>query len=371
MRILHLISSKGLFGAERVVIELSKGLKKKDCHPVVGVLRNSHNPHTEVIEEARANNVESIIFPCNGKFDMKVVSKIKQYVIKEKIDIVHCHGYKSNIYGLLSSWKRVPIVATNHNWLTSRLRLKIYCYLDSLWIRLFNRIVAVSEQIASDMMKYGVPSRKIEIIDNGIDLERFNVDTSAINVRRELGLDYNHRVIGAIGHLGYEKGYHYLLKAAGAIVHKEEAVKFLIVGDGILRSNLGELVAELGIKDSIIFAGYRNDIPEILSVMDIFVISSIKEGLPMVLLEAMASAKPVIATKVGAIPKVIQHGKTGILVNPRDVSALTREIRLLLNDCQKARELGLNGYNYVKNALSADVMAQKYLSIYTSLVVRH
>ena len=369
MRILHLISSKGLYGAERVVIELSKGLKKiKDCRPIIGVINNTYNSHVEMIDEANESQVESVVFPCSSQFDFKTILLIRKYVKANNIDLIHCHGYKSNFYGLFASGSGVRTISTNHNWLTSHWKLKIYCFLDSLWMRYFNEIVAVSDEVKKDMMRYKVPRRKIHIIDNGIDPDRFDLTDSGEAVRREFDLDRSVNVIGIIGNLGYEKGHQYLLMAAKEIVEIEKAVKILIIGGGSLRTHLENETARLGLSNNVIFAGYRKDIPDIISALDIFVIPSVKEGLPMVLLEAMAAKKPVVASKVGAIPKVILDDSLGILVEPGNVSQLTQAILSLINDVDKAKQTGLNGYNRVKEFFSSDVMAGNYYSLYKEIL---
>ncbi len=370
MRILHLISSKGLYGAERVVIELSKGLLRAGCRPVVGVIMNEYNPHAEVAEEARANGIEAFEFPCRSQFDLRLAVSIRDFVREKAIDVIHCHGYKSNFYGLFASVKNIPAVTTNHNWLRSHWRLKVYCFLDSLWIRYFGRIVAVSEGVKEDMLKFRVPEERIVVIDNGIDLDRFDREVSDEGVRKEFGLDGSIRVVGTIGSLGHEKGHLYLLRAARDIVRADESVRFLIVGDGPLREELTAEAAELGIEDKVVFTGYRKDIPELLSVMDVFVLPSVKEGLPMVLLEAMASKRPVIATRVGAVPKVVIHNKTGVLIDSGSPRELEISIRDLIGNGDKALQLGMNAYEAVKERFSAAAMAGRYASLYNDLLHR-
>jgi len=368
MRILHLISSRGLFGAERVVIELSKGLKLlHNCRPIVGVINSTQNPHIEVAEEARNSGIDTVIFQSGGKFDLKTISSIRRLIKRDRIDLIHCHGYKSNLYGLLASSCKIPTVATNHNWLTPYMRLKIYCFLDSLWIRYFDRIVAVSEEIKEVMLKKRILQDKIRVIENGIDLCRFNNEISTENIKRELSLNGNIKVIGTIGYLRHEKGLDYLLKAAKGIIKINESVKFLIVGDGPLRKYLENETINLGIQNSVIFTGYRKDIPEVLSVMDVFVLPSIQEGLPMVLLEAMAVKKPVVASKVGDVPKVIQDNKNGILVEPRNVLELEYAITDLINDQLKARNLAHEGYAKVKRDFSSESMCRKYFNLYREI----
>jgi len=371
MRILHLISSNGLLGAERVVVELSKGLSLFDnCYPIVGVLRNSRNPHTEVVEEAKSDNLGTVIFRCRGKLDPKTIIQIKKFLREDKIDVLHCHGYKSNFYGLLGSRNLIPAVTTNHNWLTSHWKLKLYCLFDSLWIRRFERIVAVSEEIKRDMMKYRVPEEKIEVIDNGIDIKRFNRQIPIENLIRGFSIGENVTVVGTIGSLIPEKGHIFLLKAAKELLNVRKDFKFLFVGDGPLRKTLENEARNLGIERDVIFTGQRSDIPELLSMMDIFVLPSVKEGLPMVVLEAMASKKPIIATRVGAMEKIITDNESGILIKACDIKGLKDSILGLTTDRTKGVQLSQMAFDRVKNEFSSKVMAERYMALYEELITR-
>ncbi len=368
MRILHLISSSGLFGAERVAIELSKVLIRHGYHPIIGVLKNTHNPHTEVTDEAKENSIDHAVFPCRSQFDRKLISSLREFIKTNHVDLVHCHGYKSNFYGILASRNMVPAVTTNHNWLRPNWRLKVYCLIDSLLIRYFNRIIAVSDEVKEEMLAVGVPEEKIRVIYNGIDLDRFKDQCSSEKIRKELGLDGNDRIVGTIGSFTEAKGYDYLLKAAKEIIDARKAVKFLIVGDGPLNGHLRNTARGLGIQDNVIFTGYRKDIPELLSVMDMYVLSSVREGLPMVLLEAMAAGKPVIASKVGAVPKVIIDNESGVLITPGDAGEMKKAVLDLLSDDSRSKRLGLAGQKRLKENFSSDVMAGKYMSVYGELV---
>lgn len=368
MRILNLISSVGLFGAERVAIELSKSLKKTyHCEPILGVIRNIYNPHEEILEEAKSNDILYTVFSCRSQLDLKLAFSIREFIKKNRVDIIHCHGYKSNFYGLLASKGQVPSVTTNHNWLTAHWRLKTYCILDSLWIRFFDRIVAVSNEVKRDMLRYKIPEDKIRVIDNGIALERFEKLAETKNMKNQLGFEEKIRIIGTIGNLGTEKGHIYLLEAAKQILDVVKDLKFLIIGDGRLRKQLEEKSEELGIKKHVIFTGQRKDIPELLMAMDIFVLPSIKEGLPIALLEAMAAKRPVIATRVGAIPKVIENKNTGILVEPKDVTGLRDAIMNLLNDPGRMNLFAREGFNRVCINFSSDEMGKNYLKLYNEL----
>jgi len=369
MRILHLISSVGLFGAERVAIELSKSLKRTyHCEPILGVIRNIYNPHEEILEEAKSNDILYTVFSCRNQLDLKLAFSIREFIKKNRVDIIHCHGYKSNFYGLLASKGQVPSVTTNHNWLTAHWKLKTYCLLDSLWIRFFDRIVAVSNEVKRDMLRYKIPEDKIRVIDNGIAIERFEKLVETKNMKNQLGFEEKIRIIGTIGNLGTEKGHIYLLEAAKQILDVVKDLKFLIIGDGRLRKPLEEKSEELGIKKHVIFTGQRKDIPELLMAMDIFVLPSIKEGLPIALLEAMAAKRPVIATRVGAIPKVIENKDIGVLVEPKDIKGLRDAIMNLLNDPGRMNLLARKGFDRVCMDFSSDEMGKNYLKLYNELI---
>jgi glycosyltransferase involved in cell wall biosynthesis len=367
MKILHLISSRGLYGAERVTLDLCKGLKRKGYESIIGVIRNSHNPHVEVADEARKNAIDSVVFPCKAQLDVRLIFRIRGYAEKKHISLMHCHGYKSNFYGLLANPKDVPIVATNHNWLTSHWRLRVYRRFDSLLMRYFAGIVAVSEGVREEMLRCGVPKEKMRVIDNGIDLTRFNDTVSPTEIREEFGIKKGVTVIGTVGNLGAEKGHVYLLQAAKEIVNKVDSVVFIIVGDGPLRRYLESEASALGIGENVIFTGFRKDIPNLLSTMDIFVLPSIIEGLPMVLLEAMAAKKAVVATRVGAISKVVNDWN-GILVEPRDVAGLQNGVLRLLESEENRQKYASAGYDTVRAHFSSERMSSKYIDLYNELL---
>ncbi len=176
------------------------------------------------------------------------------------------------------------------------------------------------------------------------------------------------RVVGVIGSLSKEKGHIYLLKSFKEVVEKFPNLKLLIVGDGYLGEDLKNKVREWSIEDHVIFTGTRKDIPQILSLIDVFVLPSLKEGLPMALLEAMASKKPIIATHVGAVPKVIENNESGILIKPKDITGFKNALIDLLKNKDKAELLATNAYKTVASKFSSKIMAQKYINLYKEIV---
>ncbi|MCP4369045.1 MAG: glycosyltransferase family 4 protein, partial [Deltaproteobacteria bacterium] len=367
MRILHLTDGEKIYGSGRVILELSKAFKKVySCHSVIGVINRSSNSPIEILEEARANGLAVVNFSNPGKLNFKLLYLIKKFISDNNITLLHCHGYKSNFYGLIAAKKKIPIVTTNHNWLKSHWKLKFYCFIDALLIRYFDRIVAVSGEIKEDMVRYRIPEKKISVIDNGIDLDRFKKPVSDTDIKEEFGLK-DEVIVGTIGSLGVEKGHIFLLMAARKVVDKNKNVKFLIVGEGYLRNQLEAKALSLGIRDNVIFAGYRCDIPELISAMDIFVLPSIKEGLPMVILEAMAANKPVIASNIGAVPKIIKHHESGILIEPGNINDLSNAIIEIIAESNKMLKMSQAGNIRIKEKFSSEIMAERYMNLYKDL----
>lgn len=366
-RVLHLISSSGFLGAENVVLELSKESIKAGYWVTIGIIENRNNLHMELSDRSVEEGIKVQIFPCRGRFDRRTISSIRSFVNSKQPNILHSHGYKSNFYALTANRGKIPWIVTNHLWKKTTFALKVYAYLDSLFIRHADRVVAVSDEIRSEMVNDGIPPQKITIIDNGVDMERFALNRNE-EIRKSFGFNGNSKVIGTIASMTPEKGHTYLLEAMRQVIDKCPECRFMIVGDGSQRQFLEEKTSHLGLTGKVLFTGSRKDVPEILSMLDIFVLPSLKEGLPMALLEAMAAGVPVIATRVGAVPKVVIHGKTGLLVEKGDVNGLITAITQFLKDRKMSVRLSMKGYEKVKSEFSSNVMTLKYLDIYRKLL---
>jgi glycosyltransferase involved in cell wall biosynthesis len=367
VKVLQLISSGGFFGAENVMLQLASELAiKGQYYPVAGVIENLGNPHIEVAEKCREQGIETAVFPCRGKFDRKTIAQIRKFIKKNEIGIIHSHGYKSNLYSFFASLGlSTNLVATCHNWLGDDSKMKLYASLDRFILRRFNNIIAVSEPVKKRVIDSGVPFRKVGIVQNGISLDRFDPMQRTNNVRSALGISDDRIVIGSVGRLSAEKGHGNLLSISNDIVEKHPKCVFLIVGDGILKQDLQR---EYDFP-FVIFTGARNDVHELYRCMDIFVLPSLTEGLPMVLLEAMASKLPIIASNVGAIPTVIKNGSSGLLVEPGDTESLKKSLLYLLENPEKAKKLGQKANQTVNENFSSSKMADEYTNIYNKLSI--
>ena len=369
--VLHLCSSAGLFGAESVILALAREMQQSEWNPVVGVMRNRHNPHVELAEEAEKQGIATALFPCRGRFDPRAILAIRRYLTGNGVRILHTHGYKSNLYGLLATaHTRVGRVTTCHNWTKADRNLSLYAWLDRKCLRLFDEIITVSDDLRSELSGLGVSPDKTVTIRNGITVERFERSTPDAELRVELGLPVDARAIAVVGRLSEEKGHEFFLRAAAEFAPRFPRVYFLLVGDGPTRSRLQQQCHALGIKSRVIFAGTRRDVGRIYALAECLVIPSSREGLPMVLLEAMAARTPVVATTVGAIPDVVDHGVDGLLVPSGGLQELVDAMQSVLQNRDRARSMADRAHQKVQELFSSGAMARQYSRIYHRLVHR-
>jgi glycosyltransferase involved in cell wall biosynthesis len=296
------------------------------------------------------------------------VRSIREKLKYLSIDLLHTHGYKADIYGLLAARRLgLPFISTCHLWTHDTAAVRFYEFLDSLFLRRFYAVVAVSDAIAKCLRLSGIRDSKIRVIDNGIDLPSF------IQARATLAEKINNGrslIVGTVGRLVRQKGLEYFLRAAREILQEFHDVIFVVIGAGPDREKLEHMAGELAIKQNVRFTGHCTDMPGAYASMDVFVLPSLDEGMPMAILEALASRKPVVATSVGAVPRLIIQEKTGLLVAPRDVQALKLAILRFLNDSSLRSRLGIAGEALVRGRHSHDLMAENYLQLYEQMAHR-
>ncbi len=366
LRVLHLISSGGFYGAENVVIQLALALKRLNCEVIIGVFQNRHRPNTEIAETARLHGLEVQVFECRGKLDFGTVKAIRNFICEREVGILHTHGYKADIYGYRAAKStRAGLVATTHSWPGKSCILRQYALLDRVILRWFDHVCAVSNKVADVLRRFHVPNEIITVVENGIDIGQFSGGRPVL--REELGLREN-PLVGFVGRLAPEKGLEYLLRAAAGVLNTLPAAKVILAGDGPKRSALEKLARQLGIEKSVIFLGRRSDLASIYASFDVFVLPSLSEGMPLAVLEAMAAKKPVVATRVGAIPKMVKDQQTGLLVDAGDITGLQSAISLLLDRRDLRRTLGQSGHEVAKALFSSDSMAKNYLGIYRRVI---
>ena len=369
MRILQLISSAGFFGAENMIIELASSLAASGDKVTIGVFSNRHargEGSCELAVQAKARGFKTEVFECGGRIDLRTVAAIRRYCRENGVEVIHSHGYKSNIYSYLANRSlKIRIVTTCHNWINTNSKMSLYTRLDKFFLKRFDAVAAVSEDVKHQLLEAGVKPEKLKVIGNGINIERFKVSAkTAEKTRESFGVSIASTIVGTVGRLSPEKGYGFFLEAAKEILAKKKDCCFVFVGDGGERAGLEELSMKLGIAGRVIFAGKRSDIPDVLSAMDVFVLSSLTEGQPMALLEAMATGVPAVCTSVGDVPKILKGGQAGLIVPPSDNKALAEAILKVLNDPALASRLSESALKTVKEEYSSGRMAAEYRACY-------
>jgi glycosyltransferase involved in cell wall biosynthesis len=363
MNILQLISSEGFYGAENMLVALAKSLAASGHVVRVGVFHDARGPHLEVAAAARAEGLTTRVVPCRGRTDWRAVRTIRREIESSAIDLVHSHGYKADLYARAACLPGGPaLVSTCHNWPSQAWTMRAYAALDRLVLRSFDRVATPSPVVADMLRRSGQTDNTLAWIQNGVDIDRFRTGEPA--VQAELGLTADTRVVGFVGRLAPGKGADVFLHAARQISATFSNVKFVVIGDGPLRIASEALAATLGLDGRVTFLGTRDDMPSVYASLDVLVLPSFDEAMPMCVLEAMAASKPVIATRVGAVPNVVVAGETGYLVEPGDAESISRYLTALLDDHELADRLGASGYDRAASLFSSEVMARKYLHLY-------
>jgi glycosyltransferase involved in cell wall biosynthesis len=247
-------------------------------------------------------------------------------------------------------------------------KVKLYETIDKFVLRHFDLVIGVSEEIKKRLIELGLNQQKTMTLHNSLDFSAYSLDVDEGLFRRELGLRKGEVLIGSVGRLSKEKGIEYFLLMAKKILELEnkKSVKFVVVGDGPDKESLLRRKTHLGLDGHVAFVGYRTDLNNIYKAIDIFILPSLSEGVPISLLEAAYFAKPVIATKVGGIPELFQ-GKA-VLVPPGNVNELTDETLMLIGDEGKAKRYGIEIKRYVQSRCDPQKWACMLENMYINLM---
>ncbi|MCI5147395.1 MAG: glycosyltransferase family 1 protein, partial [Candidatus Electrothrix sp. AR3] len=241
--------------------------------------------------------------------------------------------------------------------------------LDAFYIRFFPKIIAVSPEVQQLMRRYLISDKKMQVITNGIDMHEFRKDKSIRKkIRQELGIGLGILLIGSFGRISPEKGQKYFIAAAAQVLKKIPDARFLILGDGFQGDEMKAYAASIGIADSMTFLGFRKNIAEFYSALDLFVLPSLLEGTPMALLEAMSTELPVVATRVGGVGRIIRDGENGVLVSSANIEELARAMTQLLQNPVEAKKMAEDALQTIAERYSSQKMTDACMDLYTELV---
>ncbi|MEW6100988.1 MAG: glycosyltransferase family 4 protein [Candidatus Omnitrophota bacterium] len=319
--------------------------------------------------------IKHFVHEINVFSDLAALFELIALMRKHKYDIVHSHNSKAGFLSRLAAKiAQVPIIIHSiHGFAFHEYekppRRALFILLEKLAAHFADMLIAVSTPLMEWGLRLGIgEAKKYRVIYSGIEIERFKINTDPAGKRAELGLHPDDLVVGLCAKLWEGKGHEVLLEAAPMIIKEAPCVKFLFVGEGELRPKLEKIVLTHGLKDYVIFTGFRSDIPEITAVFDIAVLASFFEGLGRVILEAMVMGKPVVATSVGGIPELVKDGKNGFLVPVADCKALAEAIACLLKDKSLRLSMGEAGRKMVDEKFSAERTTAEIEEIYQELL---
>jgi glycosyltransferase involved in cell wall biosynthesis len=376
MKIFHLIDSGGLYGAEMMLVALAVEQKKLGFFPVIGSIRKKGIIEKPIEQEAIKRGIAVMTFDMRPGPNILGIATVLRHARENHFDILHSHGYKTNILlGLLPGFLRgIPMVTTLHGWTstTGWTKMRLNEALDAFSIRMVDRVVLVNRGMLANSRIRKLPKNKLAIIDNGIDLDWIGQgykDTQDSEMDSKIKAFCSRgQIVASIGRMSKEKGYHHLIDAV-ALLRKEYGAdaRLLLIGEGRLRQHLEQLARQTGLSDNFMITGYIKNAPKLLQYVDCYVISSLTEGLPITLLEVMASKTPVVATSVGGIPHVVIDHKDALLVPPSDPSAIARAVFSLLTDQQLCKRMVSSARQKVLQQYSSKAMAEKYIKIYQSV----
>jgi len=382
IRVAHIISRMVTGGAEENTLFTVQRLDKNryDIDLIVGEECNKNI--FDIGQESGFNviQINNLKGKLNFFYDPIILIKLIILLKRNNYDIVHTHTTKAEILGRLAARiVRVPIIicglhgsayeAFNSNLLNWALIL-----FEKLTGRFTDAYISVSEIVSKKYIEEGLGKKaKYFTVHSGMNLNKFyNIKERIIRQEKllELSIDTKCFVIGNVSRLEAVKGHQYLLDAFKKVIEERSLipVKLLILGEGVERDNLKNYVRKLNLEDKVIFAGYRKDIEELMAIMDIFVLSSLREGLPRVLVQAAAVGVPSVAFNVDGVPEIIKDGYNGFLVRPKDVNQLADKIIRYIDNRELIELHGKNGRNFVNGKWSIENMVNKVDEIYQELI---
>ena len=358
LSIVHVLSSYGVGGQERVALDLAIGQRARGHR--VGVISLSPPPDGAMASEFAQAGVEVGRVPKNGGLDPTLVPRLARELRRRRADVVHTHNPLPLIYGVPAA--RLVGAAAIHTKHGKNPAGRANRMLRRVAAQLAHAFVAVSDTTADQAREqHDMPASRLHTIPNGIRLDRYAPDPEArAAIRVELGLG-DAWVVGTVGRLDSYKNQALLVRAMGPLLSSR--VRLVIVGEGDARPDVEAAIASLPEPRWVVMTGRRMDVPRLVHAFDVFALSSTTEGLPLVLPEAMAAALPVVSTAVGGIPSVVDDGETGLLV-PVDETALRDALATLEQDRDRARAMGQRAREEALARYSHDRMVDAYLDLY-------
>ncbi len=364
-RIFHLrtVSGRG-GGPEKTLLATPKHLGA-DYEVRLAYLRPRHDPQYDMPDRARELGVQLVDIPETGPVDPRSLWRLAKEIRQFRPHVLHAHDYKTDVLSvLLGRWFRVPAVTTLHGYGILGGRLDWYHRIDRWALRRMAHSIAVSPDLFEYLGQLGIPGSRRTHVDNGIDTEVYRRRRPLHECKSQFGCDPGRMLVGAVGRLHPEKAFDVLIRCAASLLEQGFDFELAIAGDGPERARLEALIRDGGHADRIRLLGHCTETLDLYQAMDVFVLSSMREGLPNVLLEAMALEVPVVATQVAGVPRLVQHEENGLIVAPGDSAALADAVSKLLCDNGLRSRLATAGRRTIEERFSFAKRMEKIRAVY-------
>jgi len=363
VKLMHIVLSLNVGGLEMVVINLLKGLDRRIYTPILCCLEEEGS----LIHEIEKLGVKTIVLGKKKKgIDYPLLFRLASILRQEKIDIIHSHNPTPYFYGTIAGKiANVPVIIyTKHG--RNPVKKKRELLLRKFLSYMTDKIVAVSDDARNVAINdEKINPEKVVTIFNGIDIDRYQTNIDVASKKREIGLSDDDFVIGIVARLSPEKDHNTLFEAFRIVLDSiNQNVKLVIVGDGILREEFEQKAKSISISNKTIFLGERYDVPELLAIFDLFILSSITEGISLTLLEAMATGLPVVATNAGGNAEIVLDNQTGFIVPPKDPNRMAEAIMTIIKNNDMANQMKERGKDRVSKKFNLETMRDQYEQIY-------
>jgi glycosyltransferase involved in cell wall biosynthesis len=357
-------------GPDKTILNSPRFLEPLGYRMLCAYLHPPNDPDFEVLRKrAEQCRAPLVSVPDRGAWDWRVVTQTLAVCKRERVTVWHGHDYKTNALGLLLKrfWP-MRLVTTVHGWVQHTQRTPLYYRIDQWCLPRYERVICVSDDLLEACLRAAVPAKRCTLLENGIDVAEYARQRTVAGAKTALDLPPGGLVIGAVGRLSDEKGFDVLIRSTRALVARGLDVRLVLVGEGGERANLERLVRELNLIERVRFAGWRADVRPYFEAMDVFALPSLREGLPNVLLEALALEVPVVSTRVNGVPRLIRDGRNGLLVSAGDQDGLTTALAGLLTNAALRDVFRAAGRRTVETRYSFATRMQRLKRLYDELL---